>query len=78
MESLADQLNYYSQHESFKTLISEGQDEMVNALYNLEEDWREILELSGKLFIFSQSIKQDLLPSLSYKINYLPHRLYQL
>lgn len=48
MESLADQLNYYSQHESFKTLISEGQDDMVNALYNLEEDWREILEPNGK------------------------------
>lgn len=57
MENLIEQLNSYSKHGIPKSQDRPdyplGQCASIDALYKLEEDWRDIVECAGE-FLFHQ------------------------
>lgn len=52
MESLTEQLDYYSKYgiptDKMHKMYPQGQCESIDALYKLENDWRDIIDLKGK------------------------------
>lgn len=52
MEMLTEQLDYYSKHgipmDKMYKMYPQGQCESIDALYKLENDWRDIIDLKGK------------------------------
>lgn len=56
MESLSDILNQYSRHgvpDSVHAQSAVADEEALQALYSLEEDWRQLMDPSGKLTLTS-------------------------
>lgn len=52
MEMLTEQLDYYSKFgipmDKMYKMYPQGQCESIDALYKLENDWRDIIDLKGK------------------------------
>lgn len=59
MESLSHILNQYSRHgvpDSIHAQSAVADEEALQALYSLEEDWRELMDPSGRFTYLSISI----------------------
>lgn len=54
MESLVEQLNNYSRHgvPSNEQNLMSLDDEVIESLYGLEEDWRLIIDPNGENILF--------------------------